>query len=87
MGFDGYRNFIRFHNWTADWNNGLNISSAEMDAEDNGFAQGLSNCITRDGQGVPTATIPWGNQQITKALSDFCVGFNQGLRRGWFVEL
>ncbi len=22
-----------------------------------------------------------------EALSDFCVGFNQGLRRGWFVEL
>jgi hypothetical protein len=24
---------------------------------------------------------------IEIALSDFCVGFNQGLRRGWFVEL
>ena len=24
---------------------------------------------------------------ILKALSDFCVGFNQGLRRGRFVEL
>ncbi len=23
----------------------------------------------------------------SEALSDFCVGFNQGLRRGWFVEL
>jgi len=27
------------------------------------------------------------NETKSKALSEFCVGFNQGLRRGRFVEL
>ena len=51
MAYDGNGNFIRVHNWTADAANGLDINAGEMDAEDNGFATGLSNCVTRDGQG------------------------------------
>lgn len=51
MAYDGNGNFIRLHNWTQDASNNINISSSEMDGEDNGFATGLSNCVTRDGQG------------------------------------
>lgn len=51
MAFDGNGNFIRLHNWTQDAANNINISSSEMDGEDNGFATALSNCVTRDGQG------------------------------------
>lgn len=57
MAFDGNGNFIRLHNWTSDAANVIDISASEMDAEDNGFAGGLSNCITRDGQGKPNADL------------------------------
>lgn len=51
MAYDGNGNFLRLHNWTADAANGIDINASEMDGEDNGFAAGLSNCVTRDGQG------------------------------------
>lgn len=63
--FNGSGTFVRSYSWTVDASNGVNISATRMDTEDNGFAGGLSNCITRDGQGVPTAAIPWGGQDLT----------------------
>ena len=51
MAYDGNGNFLRLHNWTQDAANNINISSSEMDGEDNGFATGLTNAVTRDGQG------------------------------------
>lgn len=36
-----------------------------MDGDAQSFADGLTNCITRDGQGTPTAAINWGNQNLT----------------------
>jgi hypothetical protein len=45
---------VRVHNWTADAANSLDINATEMDQEDNGFAAGLSNAVTRDGQGKMT---------------------------------
>lgn len=51
MAFDGNGNFVRVHNWVTDKTNGVNITASEMDAEDNGFAGGLSLAVTRDGQG------------------------------------
>jgi hypothetical protein len=36
-----------------------------MDGDSNDFASGLSLCVTRDGQGTPTADIPWGNNHLT----------------------
>jgi hypothetical protein len=54
MPYDGNGNFNRVHNWISDATNGLDINATEMDQEDNGFAAGLSNCVTRDGQGKMT---------------------------------
>lgn len=51
MAYDGAGNFIRVHNWQQDAANGLNISAPECDAEDDGFAGGLTLAVTRDGQG------------------------------------
>lgn len=51
MAYDGNGNFLRVHNWVQDAANSIDISAPEMDAEDNGFAGGLSNAVTRDGQG------------------------------------
>lgn len=54
MPFDGNGNFVRLHNWTSDAANAIDINAGEMDGEDNGFASGLSNAVTRDGQGKMT---------------------------------
>lgn len=54
MAFDGNGTFRRLFSWTQDAANGVNISSSEMDGEDNGFATGLTNAVTRDGQGKMT---------------------------------
>lgn len=51
MAYDGNGNYVRAHNWTADAANSVDINATEMDAEDNGFAAGLTNAVTRDGQG------------------------------------
>lgn len=60
MAFNGSGTFNRLYSWVQDKNNNINISSTEMDAEDNGFATGLSTCLTKDGQQVPTANLPMG---------------------------
>ena len=44
----------------------------------------FTNCQVVFTLGIPGVSHPIS---ITKALSELCVGFNQGLRRGWFVEL
>jgi hypothetical protein len=55
MAFDGNGNFNRLFSWVSDKNNGINITASRVDSEDNGFASGLSICVTRDGQGKMTA--------------------------------
>lgn len=55
MPFNGSGTFVRVHSWTSDAANGIDINATEMDAEDNGFASGLSLCVTRDGQGQMAA--------------------------------
>jgi hypothetical protein len=63
--FNGTGTFVRSYTWVSDAANGINITASRFDTEDNGFASGLSNCITRDGQGIPTANIVWGNFNLT----------------------
>lgn len=49
--FNGSGLFVRSYNWVTDKINGVNITASRVDTEDDGFAAGLSNCVTRDGQG------------------------------------
>ena len=65
MAFNGSGTFNRIYNWTTDAGNGINIEPSRMDGEDNGFATGLSNCITKDGQTTITANIPFNSKKIT----------------------
>lgn len=51
MPFNGSGTFIRVYNWVTDKINGVNITASRVDTEDDGFAAGLTNCVTRDGQG------------------------------------
>ena len=63
--YNGSGTFNRLYSWVVDAANNVNISSSRTDAEMNGFAAGLTNCITRDGQSPPSADIPWGAKRLT----------------------
>lgn len=65
MPFNGSGTFTRVYSWTNDAANSINITASRMDTEDNGFATGLSDCVTRDGQSPWTANIPAGGFKIT----------------------
>jgi hypothetical protein len=65
MPYDGSGNFTRVHDWTADEAAGIKVRADRFDAENDDFATAFENCLTRDGQGKPTANIDWNNKQIT----------------------
>ena len=50
--------FTRFHNWVADRNASIDITAPRFDEENDTFASGINNCLTKDGQNVPTANLP-----------------------------
>jgi len=65
MAFNGAGVFLRLYSWVNDKAGGIKITASRMDAEFDGIATGLTNCITRDGQTTPTANIPLGGNKIT----------------------
>jgi hypothetical protein len=66
MSWNGAGNFNRIYSWVADKAAGLNISSTRIDADSNDIAaNGFGNCLTRDGQGQPTANLPMANFRHT----------------------
>lgn len=65
MAFNGSGIFNRVHSWATDKTNLVPVTASRMDAEMDGFATGLSTCITKDGQTTITATIPWNSQGLT----------------------
>lgn len=65
MPFDGSGNFDRVHNWTADEAASVKVRADRFDAENDDFATAFENCLTRDGQGEPSANIDWNNKKIT----------------------
>lgn len=59
MPWNGSGIFNRIYSWVADKAANLNISSSRMDTDTNDIVtNGLGNCLTRDGQGQPTALLP-----------------------------
>lgn len=69
MAFNGAGLFLRIYNWVSDTAAAINITASRMDAEMDGFASGLSNCITRDGQGKPSAAIDWNGQNLSNVAA------------------
>lgn len=65
MPFNGQGSFALKYNWQNDAANGIYISSSRMMDQEQDIANGLSNCLTRDGQSVPLAPIPMGGFRIT----------------------
>lgn len=58
MAFDGNGVFVRLYSWVNDAAANIKIRADRMDNEMNGFATGLSTCITKDGQTNVTANLP-----------------------------
>lgn len=65
MPFNGSGGFSRLFSWVADAAAGIDISSSRTDADTNDIATGLTDCITRDGQSLPTGNLPMGNFKHT----------------------
>jgi len=55
MAYDGNGTFNRLYNWVTDKSNAIDITASKMDAEENGYAAGLTLAVTRDGQGKMAA--------------------------------
>ncbi|MDN7897207.1 hypothetical protein QZM82_13500 [Burkholderia cepacia] len=64
MPFNGSGSFALKYNWQNDATNGLYISSSRMQDQEQDIANGLSNCLTLDGQSKPVAPISMGNQRL-----------------------
>ena len=56
--YNGSGVFVRLYNWVTDAAAVTPISSTKMDAEFDGVATGLTNCVTKDGQTTITANLP-----------------------------
>jgi hypothetical protein len=59
MAFNGSGTFVRIKNWVLNASLGINILPDLMDLDTQDIANGLSMCVTRDGQGAPAANISW----------------------------
>ena len=74
MAFNGSGTFNRLYDWTDDRDAGTKILATRMDAEMDGFATGLSTCITKDGQTTITADIPFSSNKITGLAAGSAAG-------------
>lgn len=69
MAFNGLGTFQLLYDWVQDRNNGIKILASRMMGQEQDIADGLSLCITVDGQSTITNTIPFANNQITLLAS------------------
>lgn len=49
-----------YPSWSNDAASNLPISATKFDIEDNDFATGLNNCLTKDGLNGPSGPVVWG---------------------------
>ncbi|HKJ73009.1 MAG TPA: hypothetical protein VKA19_02745, partial [Alphaproteobacteria bacterium] len=65
MTYDGTGQFVRLFSWQDDADAGVKIRADRFDAEDSGFADGLSLCLLKDGQQTAAADQPMGGFKHT----------------------
>jgi hypothetical protein len=64
MSFDGNGTFVRIMNWVQDAAALINIKADRHDQQDDDFAAGLTNCLTKDGQSQPTRDLPMNGKKL-----------------------
>lgn len=64
MPFDSEGVFSRIHNWEDDRINDIDIMSDRHDEEDDNFADGLSQCLLRNGQIAMSGNLNLGGFQV-----------------------
>ena len=64
MPFDSEGNFTRVHNWGEDRQNDIDIASDRMDEEFDNYADGLNDCMLRDGRATMMGDLRMGNFQV-----------------------
>jgi hypothetical protein len=64
MPFDGSGNFNRDRSWVDEASTNIKIRSDNHDRHDDDIANGLSNCITKNGASQPTADIPMNSHRL-----------------------
>ena len=69
MPFNGSGTFTRLRNWVNDATAGIKIRADYHDSEDDNLAQGLSQCITKDGQTTVTANLPMSSYKHTNVAA------------------
>lgn len=72
MGWNGSGVFTRTNGtnsganlWENDRDAGIKITAENHDNQDQDLADGIQNCLTKDGQNFPTADLPLNNQKHT----------------------
>lgn len=65
MPYNGVGQFFRIYSWVTDAANNINVDATRTDTDTDDIADGLSNCITKDGQQILIANIPFGGYKIT----------------------
>lgn len=65
MAWNGSGVFSRLYNWVNDRDAGTKILATKMDAEMDGFATGINNCLTKDGQNSPTTDLDMDGNKLT----------------------
>lgn len=75
MPFNGSGVWSYNYSWVLDAANGIPITASRMDAQfDDAGNNGFDNCLTRDGQGAPSANIPFGAFKVTGLAPATTVG-------------
>lgn len=57
--------FNRVRNWVQDAAAGLTMDAIYFDEEDDNFAGGINNCLTKDGQNAPSQDLPMSTRKHT----------------------
>lgn len=74
-GWNGSGGFTNVYDWNADAAAGILIIASRMQGDfDNISTVGFANCLTRDGQGVPSANLPMNGFQHTGAAAATATG-------------
>ena len=66
MPFNGSGTFSLTYSWVTEQASSP-IEISKLDTQEQDIADGLSNCILRDGTGKPTADQDWNGQDLTNA--------------------